>query len=268
MTLHTNVTYTIYVQSSNSSWTHCIYAYNADNLNIKPCGEWGSSASMTSCGNNIYSHTFTLTKTFTNSFQVQISNNHGNGDNQTGNKTINPGNNYFTLSSTTLTEAEGVTTNASGYATYVNTKNAVTIPEGVKTIGENAFQRCRGAEAGAQGNVARKDGVEAVHLAAALEDFAADAEDVPGPLLGRDVVIGEAELHIFIDVDGENLHDILAVGFDGRHDAKIDGSGEHVTAIVVRMFANEVDSAGRRIQLGSFTKERLELFKDFFFHII
>ena len=55
------------------------------------------------------------------------------------------------------------------------------LEEVVQGKGEAALEGRGGAQAGAQGHVAREDRIEAVHLPAALDGLAADAEDVTRP---------------------------------------------------------------------------------------
>ena len=124
-----------------------------------------------------------------------------------------------------------------------------------------------GAQAGAQGHVARKHGVEALDLAAALDRLAAHAEDVAGPLLAGRILFLEAEFHELVEVDGIGPDLLGAVDLDLGHDAAVDGAGEHVTAVVVGVLADEVDTAGGGVQVAGFAEEGLELFLDFRFHI-
>ena len=131
---------------------------------------------------------------------------------------------------------------------------------------EGAFQGCGGAEACAEGNVTCEDGVESFHLAAALDGFPADAEDVAGPLLVRLVLFLEAELHVFVIVEREGAHLGRAVDLHFRHDTAVDGAGEHVTAVVVGVLTDQVDPAGRCEHRPFGTEQSLEFFLDLRLH--
>ena len=133
-------------------------------------------------------------------------------------------------------------------------------------IGKYAFQGCRGAEAGAQRNVTGKHGIESLHLAAPLEGFPAHAKHVAGPGLFGFVLFLEAELHHFVKINGIDFYFVRSIGLDSRHDAKINGAGEHIAAIVVRMLTNQVDAPAGHIKGSFLTKKALEFFLDLCFH--
>ena len=143
----------------------------------------------------------------------------------------------------------------------------VVVEQIVDGEGEGALQGSRRTEAGAKGNVSGEDGVEAFHLAAALDGFTAYAKHVAGPGFLGFVLFLEAELRHLVKVKGVNLHLVRSVGLDGGHDAEVDGPGEHVTTVVVRVLANQVDAAGRCIKNTFLSKEGFEFFLDFGFHI-
>ena len=115
----------------------------------------------------------------------------------------------------------------------------------IERKGIGALQRRGGRKTRAEGNVTGKDGVEALYLAAALDGLAADAEDVAGPSLGRLVLFFEAEFDILVIIERIGLHLIAAVGLDGCDDALVDGAGEYVPAVVIGMFTDQIDAAGR-----------------------
>ena len=138
----------------------------------------------------------------------------------------------------------------------------------VQGEGEGALEGGAGTQAGAQGHVAREHGVEALHLAAALDGLAADAENVARPLLLGLVLLLEAELHVFVVIEGVGPHFRGAVDLDRGHDAAIDGAREDVAAVIIRMFADQVDASRGGIYVTFGAEQGLEFFLDFGFHIV
>ena len=59
-----------------------------------------------------------------------------------------------------------------------------------------------------------------------------------------------------------------AVEFDLGDDAFVDGSGEHVSAVIVGVFAYEVDAPCGRELGAALSEEGNELFVDFVFHFM
>ena len=142
------------------------------------------------------------------------------------------------------------------------------IPENVvqgKSVG--ALEGRAGTQAGAEGDVAREHGVESLHLAAALDRFAAHAENVARPLLFGLVRLFETEFHVLVIIKGIRPDLLGAVHLDLGHDPAVDGTREHIAAVIVGMLADEVDAAGGSIKVSSFPEQGLELFLDSFFHI-
>ena len=138
--------------------------------------------------------------------------------------------------------------------------------EFVDCEGKDALQGRRRAEAGAQGHVAGENRIKSSHFAAALEGFPAHAKDITSPALRRLVLLIEAEFHILVEVNGEDLHFVRAIGAYSRHDTVIDGAGEHIAPIIVGMFANQVHATGRHENRSFSAEEFLEFLLDFLFH--
>lgn len=133
---------------------------------------------------------------------------------------------------------------------------------------EAAFESGRGGKTGSEGHIACEDGVEALDFTATLDDFAADSEDIAGPLLGGSILFAETEFGVFVDVDGEDADGIGAVGGDFGHDYFIDGAGEHEAAVIVGVFADKVDTSGGGIESAFLAEFLLEDGADFFLHDI
>ena len=137
----------------------------------------------------------------------------------------------------------------------------------VQGKGVGALEGRAGTEAGAQGDISGKHGIEAFHLSAPLDHLAANAEDIAGPGLFGLVLLVQAELHELVLVQGEGLHLRGPIDLDGGHDAAVDGAGEDISPVVVRVFADEVDPAGGSVQIAFFAEENLEFLLDSFFHM-
>ena len=119
--------------------------------------------------------------------------------------------------------------------------------EVVECEGESAFEGSRGRHASTEGHVAGKGGVETLNVYAELHHFAANAVD-EAEVGGRGAfVVVERELHVVLEVDGVGAYLAGAVGLDFSNHALLNGAGEHETAVVVGVFADEVDAAGRGI---------------------
>ena len=64
---------------------------------------------------------------------------------------------------------------------------------------------------------------------------------------GGSFLIVEGEFHIVLQVDGVGTHLASSVGLDFSDDALLHCAGENETAVIVGVFANEVDATGRSI---------------------
>jgi len=88
---------------------------------------------------------------------------------------------------------------------------------------------------------------EAFRFAAALDYFAAYAEDIAGPRLLGSVGFVEAEFGVVVDVDRVYAHFFGAVCAYFCHNYLVDSAGEHEAAVIVGVFADEIDASGRRV---------------------
>ncbi len=144
--------------------------------------------------------------------------------------------------------------------------DGVAVEEVVECEGEARLQGCRRAEACAVGHIAGEGGVEAVHLAAALLNLAAHAEDVAGPGGLGSVLLAEAELAVsVVEIDADEAHFVGAVGLDFGHYHLVDGAGKYEAAVVVGVFANEVDAACRGVKFAFGGETLLKRGVHFFF---
>lgn len=146
--------------------------------------------------------------------------------------------------------------------------DGVAVEEIVESESEAAFKGGRGAEACAERHIAGENGVETLDFAATFDYLAADAEDISCPLLGGSVLFLQSEFSVFIDVDRENAHLLGTVGGDFRHDDFVDGSGKHESAVIVGVFADEIDTSCRRVDDSVFAESFLEDRVDFLLHEI
>ena len=146
--------------------------------------------------------------------------------------------------------------------------DGVAIEEVVESESEAAFEGCRRAKTCAEGDIAGENGVEAFYDAATFDSFAADTEYVSSPLLFRSIFFVESKLGVVVDIDREYAHFFSVVGANSRHDNFIDSTGENVTAVVVGVFADKVDTTGRSVKDAFATEMIFELALDFFFHDI
>ena len=119
---------------------------------------------------------------------------------------------------------------------------------------------------GSEGNIPRESAVESLDLAAALENLAANSEYVTGPVLLGLILLSKAELDIFVVVDRECLDFVSSIGLDLDHDTAVDGSREHVAAIIVGMLTNKVDSSGGGEHLTFSLVQGFKFLPDFGFH--
>ena len=131
-----------------------------------------------------------------------------------------------------------------------------------------ALQRGGGGHARPEGHVAREYGVEAAWLAAALAYLAAYAEDVARPAGRGGFLLGQPELGVIVEVECEGAYLVRPVGLDFRDHALVHGAGEDEAAVVVRVLANQVDTAGRGVKDALAMKQLVEFLFDFLFHHI
>ena len=129
------------------------------------------------------------------------------------------------------------------------------LEEFVDGKGEAAFEGCGGRKARSQGDIACENAVETLDGSAALRGFAADAEYVPCPLLIGFIFLGQSENGFLVIVEGIGPDGILAIRLDFRNYAFVDGPRENITAVVVGMFPNQVDTAGGRENPAAFSVE-------------
>ena len=79
--------------------------------------------------------------------------------------------------------------------------DAVAVEHVVHGESEAALECGGRAEPRAEGDVSGENGIEAFDAATALDDLAADAEDVARPALGGSVLLAETELRVLVNVD-------------------------------------------------------------------
>ena len=115
------------------------------------------------------------------------------------------------------------------------------VKEVVEGEGEAAFERCRRAHAGAEGHVAPIDGVETSHLYACRLQFAHHAVEVHGGHRTLPFSLdGEAKSQL--EVGSVGVDGICAIGADDSSNALCHSAGEDESAVVVGVFADEVDA--------------------------
>ena len=115
---------------------------------------------------------------------------------------------------------------------------------------EGRLQSRRRRHARAEGHIARERGIEALDLAAALQDLARHAEDIARPRLRGFVLFVKAELGIILQIDRVGADLVRPVGFDLGHHALVDGSREYEAAVIIGVLADKVDTSGRSVQLA------------------
>ena len=79
----------------------------------------------------------------------------------------------------------------------------------------------------------------------ALYDLAADTEDVSCPARPWCIFFVEAKLNVIFHVDGVGSHFVESVKLHFDHYPFVDGSREYEAAVVISVFANQIDSARR-----------------------
>ena len=131
---------------------------------------------------------------------------------------------------------------------------------------EGALEGCRGRKAGAERDVTCEHGVEAFHLATPLEGLAAHSEDISCPGLDGGILLFETEFHKLVIVKGIGTDFLLSVEPYLCEDSAVDGAGEHIAAVVVGVFADEVDAAGRCEEAAVSAVKCPEFFLDLGFH--
>lgn len=137
--------------------------------------------------------------------------------------------------------------------------NVAFTEEIVHSEGKTAFKCCGAGHTGTEGNIAGKGTIEALDRYAECHHFAADAEDVAevhgaGPLL-----IVEGKLCVVLQVNRVGAHDTCTVGLDFSYHTLLDCAGENETAIIVGVLTDEVDTAGRGINI---TGSAVEVFDE------
>ena len=125
--------------------------------------------------------------------------------------------------------------------------NLVFGEEVVDCESEGAFECCGRRHSGAEGHVTCKCGVETFHGHAEFHHFTANTKDETEVSGGGSFIIVEGEFHIVLQVDGVGTHLASSVGLDFSDDALLHCAGENETAVIVGVFANEVDATGRSI---------------------
>ena len=128
----------------------------------------------------------------------------------------------------------------------------------VECKGESALQGCRRRHSRANRHIAVKHGVEAFELVTPLNDLAAHAENIVGPMLVRMVFLIHAKLAVLFLVDGVGANFVRPVELDDSMDALVDGAGENIAAVVVGVFANQVDAPRRSVDNALIVKALLE----------
>ncbi len=108
------------------------------------------------------------------------------------------------------------------------------------------FEGCRRGHAGAQGHVAAEHGVEAAHGCAALAHLFDHAIEIRGPLLFRLRAADAEEQRRIVMVDGNQVNHLGTIGADGHRDGFVHGARQHEAAVIVGMFADDVDTARGR----------------------
>ncbi len=106
-----------------------------------------------------------------------------------------------------------------------------------------ALQSSRRRQAGTQRHIAGEHGVEALHLAAALDDLAAHAEHVARPLLLGSVLLVQTEFSRRVKVDRIQLHAVCAVGAYLGHDSLVNGAREYESTVVIGVLADEIETS-------------------------
>ena len=114
-----------------------------------------------------------------------------------------------------------------------------------KSIG--GFESCGARHTGSQRHVTAENRIEGLNRSAPFDKFAADAEEVFGPLFFGGILFVEAEFGAFAEVEGIGSYFVGSVEFDFGHHAFVDGSGEYEPAVIVGVFSDEVYSSGRGV---------------------
>ena len=133
----------------------------------------------------------------------------------------------------------------------------------VEREAEAALQSGRRRHSGAEGHIAREDGVETTHLFATFGHLPAHAEYVARPLLRGLVDLLEAELRRLAQIQSEGAHPVGAVEADLAVHRLVDGSRQNETAVIVGVFADQVDATGRGVDRTRRAVKRFEFFSDF-----
>ena len=129
----------------------------------------------------------------------------------------------------------------------------------VQTAGEATLHSGAAGHAGTKGNVAGKGDVEALDGYTEFLHLEGDAVDVASPRSAGTSGVVQVEVHTVLQVDGIGHHGVFrAVGAHFGHDAFIDSTGEHETAVVVGVLANEVDTSGRSIYIAGLSIKVLD----------
>ena len=113
-----------------------------------------------------------------------------------------------------------------------------------------ALECGRRAHARTERYIAGEYGIEPRRLASSLCYLAAYTEDIFGPQWLWGIALFEAEFTAFVEVEGRGADTIGAVEAYCSRDAFVYRSGQNESAVVVGMFAYEVDTAGRGVDFS------------------
>ena len=134
----------------------------------------------------------------------------------------------------------------------------VVAPEVIERVSVGAFEGCGGGHACAEGHIACKGRVETLDGNAEGHHLAANAEDVACPSSLRTCLVVERKLCVVFQVDGVSAYVARAVGLDFGNHALLYCAGENEAVVVVGMFADEVDAAGRSVNAARFAVKVLD----------
>ena len=150
---------------------------------------------------------------------------------------------------------------------HVPFRHFVVAEEVVQCKGKAALEGCARRHACTERHVTIECCVEALDIYAEALHLLHDAIDITCPACARALRVVNLELYAVFKVDGVEHDGVCAVGADFGHDAFVYCTGEDETAVVVGVFANEINSAGRHVDVSGLTVEMLDEATSYFFNI-
>ena len=150
---------------------------------------------------------------------------------------------------------------------HVPLGDLVVAEEVVQRVGEATLQCGRRGHARSQGHVAIEGGVESLHVHTQGLHLLHDAIDIACPSSAGAFGIVHLEFHAVFQVNGVKHYRVEPVGAHLGHDALVYRSGKYESPVVVCMLANEINAAGRHVDIARLAVEMFHETASYIFYV-